>query len=58
MERVAIRVFDVLTEEEKERLAAYKNAIYEARTPLGIHFNKGRAEKLLANARSRYTASR
>ncbi len=52
-----VRVIDILSNEEKELLEDYKLGINLARTPIGIRFNKNRAQKLLNNARARYARS-
>jgi len=57
MEKTQVNVFDILTEDEKERLEDYKEAIIEARTLFGIQFNLRRANKLIDAAKERYKES-
>lgn len=49
-----IRVIDMMTKDELEKLDEYETKIILARTPYGIRRNKRLAQELLQVARGRY----
>ncbi|MEK3973745.1 hypothetical protein [Psychrobacillus sp. FSL K6-1267] len=49
-----LKIYDILTSEEKNKLNMYEVNIEKSVTPIGVFINKVKAENLLNNAKKRY----